>query len=65
VKSVIDGNGENTVDISIGSLVHRGIFLGFGNASDAMPVFPVLRLIGKCSTYVTLNFEIVGLYCRS
>ena len=51
-KSVIDGIGKSTVDISIGSLAHRGIFISFGNASGAVPAFPVLRLIGK-SAYVT------------
>lgn len=52
VKSVVDGIGKSTVDISIGSLAHRGIFISFGNASGAVPAFPVLRLIGK-SAYVT------------
>lgn len=51
-KCVIDGIGKSTVDISIGSLAHRGIFVSFGNASGAVPAFPVLRLIGK-SAYVT------------
>merc|ERR1719384_1482480 len=52
VKSVIDGIGKSTVDISIDSLARRGIFISFGNASGAVPAFPVLRLIGK-SAYVT------------
>jgi len=52
VKCVIDGIGKSTVDISIGSLARRGIFISFGNASGAVPAFPVLRLIGK-SAYVT------------
>jgi len=51
-KAVIDGIGKSTVDISINSLAHRGIFISFGNASGAVPAFPVLRLIGK-SAYVT------------
>lgn len=51
-KAVIDGIGKSTVDISINSLAHRGIFVSFGNASGAVPAFPVLRLIGK-SAYVT------------
>lgn len=51
-KSVIDGIGKSTVDISIASLAHRGIFISFGNASGAVPAFPVLRLIAK-SAYVT------------
>jgi NADPH2:quinone reductase len=52
VKCVIDGIGKSTVDISINSLARRGIFVSFGNASGAVPAFPVLRLIGK-SAYVT------------
>jgi len=52
VKAVIDGIGKNTVDISIDSLARRGIFVSFGNASGAVPPFPVLRLIGK-SGFVT------------
>ncbi|KAI2509278.1 Zinc-binding dehydrogenase [Fragilaria crotonensis] len=51
-KAVVDGIGKSTVDISINSLAHRGIFISFGNASGAVPAFPVLRLIGK-SAYVT------------
>jgi NADPH2:quinone reductase len=51
-KAVIDGIGKSTMDISINSLAHRGIFLSFGNASGAVPAFPVLRLIAK-SAYVT------------
>lgn len=52
VKCVIDGIGKSTMDISINSLARRGIFISFGNASGAVPAFPVLRLIGK-SAYVT------------
>jgi len=52
VKCVIDGIGAATMDISIDSLAQRGIFISFGNASGAVPPFPVLRLIGK-SAYVT------------
>lgn len=51
-KCVIDGIGKSTMDISINSLARRGIFISFGNASGAVPAFPVLRLIGK-SAYVT------------
>mmetsp|Transcript_16653 Transcript_16653/g.25155 ORF Transcript_16653/g.25155 Transcript_16653/m.25155 type:complete len:367 (+) Transcript_16653:124-1224(+) len=51
-KAVVDGIGKSTVDISIKSLAHRGIFISFGNASGAVPAFPVLRLIAK-SAYVT------------
>jgi NADPH2:quinone reductase len=50
--AVVDGIGISTMDISINSLAHRGIFVSFGNASGAVPAFPVLRLIGK-SAYVT------------
>lgn len=52
VKCVIDGIGKATVDISLDCLARRGIFVSFGNASGAVPAFPVLRLIGK-SAYVT------------
>jgi len=52
VKCVIDGIGKSTVDISIDSLARKGIFVSFGNASGAVPAFPVLRLIGK-SAFVT------------
>merc|ERR1712078_980381 len=52
VKCVIDGIGKSTVDISINSLARRGIFISFGNASGAVPAFPVLKLIAK-SAYVT------------
>lgn len=52
VKCVIDGIGKATMDISINTLARRGIFVSFGNASGAVPAFPVLRLIAK-SAYVT------------
>jgi NADPH2:quinone reductase len=51
-KSIIDGIGKSTMDISLGSLAQRGIFISFGNASGAVPAFPVLKLIGK-SAYMT------------
>ena len=47
VKAVIDGIGASTVDISIGSLARRGIFVTFGNASGQVPAFPPIRLIKK------------------
>jgi len=50
-KCVID-IGKAMMDISIESLARRGIFVSFGNASGAVPAFPVLRLIRK-SAYVT------------
>tara|TARA_B110000305_G_scaffold174699_1_gene193202 strand:+ start:83 stop:478 length:396 start_codon:yes stop_codon:yes gene_type:complete len=50
--AVVDGIGLSTVDISIDCLAQRGIFISFGNASGAVPAFPVLRLIGK-SGFVT------------
>lgn len=40
------------MDISLGCLARRGIFVSFGNASGAVPAFPVLRLIEK-SAFVT------------
>jgi hypothetical protein len=45
-------HAQATMDISLDSLARRGIFVSFGNASGAVPPFPVLRLIGK-SAYVT------------
>lgn len=51
-KAVIDGIGKSTVDISLAALARRGIFVSFGNASGAVPAFPVLKLIAK-SAYVT------------
>lgn len=51
-EQVIDGIGKSTVDISIDCLSRRGIFVSFGNASGAVPPFPVLRLIKK-SAFVT------------
>jgi len=51
-KAVVDGIGKSTVDISIAALARRGIFISFGNASGAVPAFPVLRLIAK-SAYAT------------
>jgi len=51
-KCIIDGIGKSTVDISLASLAQRGIFVSFGNASGAVPAFPVLKLIAK-SAYVT------------
>jgi len=51
-KAVIDGIGKSTVDISLECLSRRGIFVTFGNASGAVPPFPVLRLIKK-SAFVT------------
>jgi len=52
VKAVIDGIGASTVDISIGCLARRGIFVTFGNASGAVPAFPPIRLIKK-SAFMT------------
>ena len=51
-RQVIDGIGKSTVDLSIDCLARRGILVSFGNASGAVPPFPVLRLIKK-SAFVT------------
>lgn len=51
-KCVIDGVGASTCEISLASLARRGIFISFGNASGAVPAFPVLRLNAK-SAFVT------------
>lgn len=52
VKAVIDGVGKSTYEISLSCLSRRGIFVSFGNASGAVPAFPVLRLSPK-SAFVT------------
>jgi len=52
VKSVVDGIGLATWEMSIASLATRGIFISFGNASGAVPAFPPLKLIAK-SAYLT------------
>lgn len=52
VKCIIDGVGKSTVDISLDCLAARSIFISFGNASGAVPAFPLLRLIKK-SAFVT------------
>jgi len=49
VKAVIDGIGKATLDMSLGSLAQRGIFVSFGNASGAVPAYAPLRHIGKSS----------------
>jgi NADPH2:quinone reductase len=51
-KLVLDGVGKSTVDISLACLARRGIFVSFGNASGAVPPFPLLRLSPK-SAFVT------------
>jgi len=50
-KLVIDGVGKSTYEISLQCLARRGLFASFGNASGAVPAFPVLRLVPK-SAYV-------------
>uniref|UniRef100_A0A7S4MAY6 Enoyl reductase (ER) domain-containing protein n=2 Tax=Odontella aurita TaxID=265563 RepID=A0A7S4MAY6_9STRA len=52
VKAIIDGVGMSTTEISLSCLARRGIFISFGNASGAVPSFPVLRLTPK-SAFVT------------
>lgn len=52
VRAAIDGIGKSTLEISLACLARRGILVSFGNASGAVPAFPVLRLIGK-SNFVT------------
>mmetsp|Transcript_12598 Transcript_12598/g.37838 ORF Transcript_12598/g.37838 Transcript_12598/m.37838 type:complete len:356 (+) Transcript_12598:68-1135(+) len=48
-KAVIDGIGKATLDMSLGALAQRGIFVSFGNASGAVPAYPPLRHIAKSS----------------
>mmetsp|Transcript_10806 Transcript_10806/g.23519 ORF Transcript_10806/g.23519 Transcript_10806/m.23519 type:complete len:350 (+) Transcript_10806:116-1165(+) len=49
---VIDGVGKSTYEISLKCLAKRGLFVSFGNASGAVPAFPVLKLTPQ-SAYVT------------
>lgn len=51
-KCVVDGVGLSTYEISLECLATRGIFISFGNASGAVPAFPLLRL-NKKSNFVT------------
>ncbi|KAL7522184.1 hypothetical protein ACHAWX_006873 [Stephanocyclus meneghinianus] len=51
-KLIIDGVGKATYEISLNCLATRGLFVSFGNASGAVPPFPVLRLLPQ-SAYVT------------
>jgi NADPH2:quinone reductase len=51
-KCIIDGVGASTYEISLACLSRRGIFISFGNASGAVPAFPVLKLNAK-SAFVT------------
>ena len=51
-KLVIDGIGKSTYEISLNCLAKRGLFVSFGNASGAVPAFPVLKLLPK-SAYTT------------
>ena len=51
-KIIIDGVGKDTYETSLKCLAKRGLFVSFGNASGAVPAFPVLRLLPK-SAYMT------------
>jgi len=51
-KLIIDGIGKDTYEISLQCLAKRGLFVSFGNASGAVPAFPVLRLLPQ-SAYMT------------
>jgi NADPH2:quinone reductase len=51
-KLIIDGVGKATYEISLNCLAKRGLFVSFGNASGAVPAFPVLKLLPQ-SAYVT------------
>ncbi|KAL7537215.1 hypothetical protein ACHAWF_005689 [Thalassiosira exigua] len=51
-KLVIDGIGRSTYDISLKCVAKLGLYVSFGNASGAVPAFPVLRLHPK-SAYMT------------
>lgn len=51
-KMIIDGVGKDTYEMSLKCLSKRGLFVSFGNASGAVPAFPVLRLLPQ-SAYMT------------
>lgn len=51
-KLIIDGIGKDTSEISLKCLAKRGLFVSFGNASGAVPAFPVLRLLPQ-SAFLT------------
>lgn len=51
-KLVIDGVGKATYETSLKCLAKRGLFVSFGNASGAVPAFPVLKLLPQ-SAYMT------------
>ena len=51
-KLIIDGIGKSTYEISLKCLAKRGLFVSFGNASGAVPAFPVLKLLPQ-SAYMT------------
>lgn len=51
-KLVIDGVGKSTYETSLKCVAKRGLFVSFGNASGAVPAFPVLKLLPQ-SAYVT------------
>ncbi|KAL7454228.1 hypothetical protein ACHAWC_005852, partial [Mediolabrus comicus] len=51
-KLIIDGIGKDTYEISLKCLAKRGLFVSFGNASGAVPAFPVLRLLPQ-SAFLT------------
>jgi NADPH2:quinone reductase len=50
---VYDSVGKNTWEGSLECLRPRGLMVSFGNASGAVPPFPVTLLAGKGSLYVT------------
>ena len=66
-KLVIDGIGRATYDISLNCLAKRGLFVSFGNASGAVPAFPVLKLLPhsgfvtrpKLNDYVSTREELL------
>lgn len=51
-KLIIDGIGKSTYEISLKCLAKRGLFCSFGNASGAVPAFPMLKLSPQ-SAYMT------------
>jgi NADPH2:quinone reductase len=55
-KAVIDGIGKSTMDISINSLAHRGIFVSFGNASGGKYCTTMLTVFGSTSCQLFFFF---------
>ncbi|GME88174.1 hypothetical protein B5S32_g547 [[Candida] boidinii] len=47
VQASFDSVGKDTYEISLNSLARKGTFVSFGNASGAVPPFPIAKLSSK------------------